>query len=369
MEQIFIPIVIPVYYMSAGLALYTAIHSLIFVSSKDRVSLNVALALLSLFIAGFQISNAAFYQATTVVEASFDLKVQIFFFLGAVSSCYAFVAVYTECQRMTRWLILLVLVSAVLLALNFYSPHSLRFITLETVAPIRMPWGETLRQFSGTASFWNWVIRFMMCSLYIFIGWRSIILYRQKKYVSAQFLGLSAVLFILAAIWGVLIELGKVHSIYLGGFVFVFLMILMSISLAQDRKKDVTELKRTAELIRLGEMELNSIFRAAPVAVALIKNRVLVKVTDFMCNMVGYTREELIGQSLRKFYIGDEEFERVGREFYSSIKKFGVATNESGCRIKNGDIITLLGKGVFLDPNDESAGYVAMAMDITERKK
>lgn len=368
METSFLPIITPAFCFSAGLALYTAIHSLISVSNKDRISLNLALAVLSLFITGIQISTAAYYQAMSVVQASVSLKFQLIFFLGFVLSAYAFIGIYTDYPRVTPILIPSALFFGALLPLNFYSPHSLRFTTLVAAEPIRMPWGETLMIFTGATSIWNWAFRIIHFSLICFFGWRAIALFRQGKRSPAILLGLSTVLFLLAAIWGVLIDLDRVHSIYPGGFVFVFLMIMMSISLAQDRKKDLSDLRHAADLIRRGEMELSSIFKAAPVAVGLVKDRTLVKVNDFMCEMMGYAREELIGQSLRMFYQNEKEFERVGREFYTSIKKKGVSTIETECCLKDGRVINALIKGAFLNPDDESAGFVTMALDITDRK-
>lgn len=368
MEETYFPIVIPAYYLSAGLALYTAIHSLIFVFSKDRVSLNISLAGLSLFIMGYQITYAAYYQAGAVVDASVVLKFQVLFLLGIILSGYAFIAIYTEYQRITRLLTILFFFFLVLLPFNFYSPHSLWFTTLEVTAPLRMPWGETLKQFSGTPSVWNLAIQLILLGLLCFAGWRSIVLYRHGNQLSAKMLGFPVILAILVEILGMFIDIGKVHSIYFGGFLFVFIMITMSISLAEDRKKDLMELKRAADLIRRGEIELNSIFKAAPVAVALVKNRAFVKVNDFMCEMWGYSRDELIGMSVRNFYLSDEDYERVGREFYSLVKKYGVATVETRCRFKSGKIIDVLLKGAFLDPEDESAGYVIMSLDITDRK-
>jgi PAS domain S-box-containing protein len=368
MEEASFPIIIPAYYLSAGLAFYTAIHSFIFAYNKDRVSLNLSLALISLFVAGVQITIAVYHQAATVVDASLALKFQLIFFFGYVLSTYAFVGIYTSFKKVTPLLILLALFFGALLPLNFYSPNSLRFTTLEAVAPLRMPWGETLRMFSGTPSVWNMVLRFIQFGLLGFIGWRSFVLYQQKKYVSAILLGISSVVFVLSAAWGFLIDLGRIHSFYIGGFAFVFLMILMSISLAEDRKNNILELKHAADLIKRGELELNSIFKAAPVAIALVKNRVFVKVNDFMSEMWGYSREELIGMSVRNFYLSDEDYKRVGNEFYSLVKKNGVAIVEIQSRFKNGRIIDVLLKGAFLDPEDESAGYVIMSLDITDRK-
>lgn len=216
MEESSFPIIIPIYYLSAGVALYTSIHSLIFAWNKDRISINIALALVSLFVAGFQISTAIFYQSLSVLEASLTLKFQMFFFFGFVMSSFAFIGIYTDYNKVIPILIPMALFFGVLLPFNYYSPHSLRFKTLEEGAPLRFPWGETVRMFSGTPSTWSWVLRSVFFGLLGFIGWRSVILYKRKIYFSAILLGISVVIFILSVLWGLLIDLGKVFSIYTG---------------------------------------------------------------------------------------------------------------------------------------------------------
>lgn len=317
MEEVSIPIVIPAFYVSAGLALYTAIHSLIFVSNRDRVSLNLALALVSLSLAGFQITHAFYYQATTVAEGSLALKFQLFFYFAALASGYAFIALYSEYRIMNPVLILLVLIFGILLPLNFYAPHSLRFTTLEVGAPLRMPWGETLRMFSGTPSIWNSIIRFIHFGLLGFIGWRSWVLFRQRKHVSAILLGISTVLFLLAAIWGVLIDLGRVNSIYPGGFVFVVLMIMMSISLAQDRKRDVIELKRSKEAIQKAEEKYRDIFENAVEGMfqTTPDGRILL-VNPSFASMYGFDSPEEMVRSIQDFtqiYVNSENRSEIKR--------------------------------------------------------
>ncbi|MFI5305034.1 MAG: sigma 54-interacting transcriptional regulator, partial [Nitrospiria bacterium] len=116
---------------------------------------------------------------------------------------------------------------------------------------------------SGTPSIWNSVMRFIHFGVLGFFAWRSVVLYRRRKRLVALLLGISTALFLLSGLWGVLIDLGRVNSIYFGGFVFIFLMIMMSISLTQDRKRDVIELRRSKESIQSAEERYRDIFENA----------------------------------------------------------------------------------------------------------
>ena len=65
--------------------------------------------------------------------------------------------------------------------------------------------------------------------------------------------------------------------------------------------------------------QLNSILKVAPVGIGLVVDRTLTFVNDLFVEMVGYSREELIGNKSRMFYPSDEEFERVGKYKYQQI--------------------------------------------------
>ncbi|MBI3595506.1 MAG: sigma 54-interacting transcriptional regulator [Nitrospirae bacterium] len=263
MEENTFPIVFTSYYLSAGLALYTTIHSIIAVFNKDRISLNLSLAFFSFFIACFQITNSFYYHANTLAGASFFSKIQILFMCGAFLSGYLFFSIYTEFRRMTPGVILLVIFIGILIPVNLNSPHSLKFSTLEEVAPLRMAWGEELKQFSGVPTIWYGLFRSIHFGLLFFMGWRSLILYQKGKFLLSLTLSLSTVLFVLSGIWGVLIDLGKIHSIYFGGFIFVFVTLMMSFSLIQDRKSDFLTLTKAKDAIQEAEERYRNIFENA----------------------------------------------------------------------------------------------------------
>jgi two-component system cell cycle sensor histidine kinase/response regulator CckA len=132
---------------------------------------------------------------------------------------------------------------------------------------------------------------------------------------------------------------------------------------------EVTERKRTEEALKKSEATLNSIFRAAPIGIGLVSNRVFVWVNDTFCKMVGYSSDELIGKSARILYLSDEEFDRVGRDKYAQVREWGTGTIETRLKHKDGGVIDVLLGSSAINPADLSAGITLTALDITERKQ
>ncbi len=131
---------------------------------------------------------------------------------------------------------------------------------------------------------------------------------------------------------------------------------------------DVTERKRAMEEREAGARRVESIFRAAPVGIGVVINRVFTEVNARFCEMLGYSKEELLGQGSRLIYPDDEEFERVGRLKYEEIRQSGTGTVETRFRTKDGRIIDAIMSSTPLDVTDLSKGVTFTAMDITERK-
>jgi PAS domain S-box-containing protein len=132
---------------------------------------------------------------------------------------------------------------------------------------------------------------------------------------------------------------------------------------------DVTEQKKAEEELRESEAYMNSIFRAAPVGIGVVSNRILKRANDRFCEMVGYSPEELMDQSARILYPSDEEYDRVGREKYADIRKAGSGAIETRWLQKSGRIIDVLLSSTPIDPLNLEAGVTFTALDITERKE
>jgi two-component system cell cycle sensor histidine kinase/response regulator CckA len=132
---------------------------------------------------------------------------------------------------------------------------------------------------------------------------------------------------------------------------------------------DMTERRRAQEALCENEATLKSIFRAAPAGIGMLSNRILKRVNDRICEMTGYSREELVEQSARMLYPTDEDFEYVGREKYAQIRERGTGTVETRWKRKDGKILDVLLSSAPVDPSDLTAGVTFSALDITERKK
>ena len=72
---------------------------------------------------------------------------------------------------------------------------------------------------------------------------------------------------------------------------------------------DITERKRAEEALREREEKMQSIFRVAPTGIGVVKDRILLDVNPRICEMTGYSKEELVGKSARIFYPTQEDFE------------------------------------------------------------
>ncbi len=131
---------------------------------------------------------------------------------------------------------------------------------------------------------------------------------------------------------------------------------------------DITSRAQSEEALRKSEAKLYSIFRAAPAGIGLVSNRVLKEVNDRICEMVGYSREELLEQNARILYPSDEDYEYVGRKKYAQIRERGIGTVETRWQRKDGEVINVLLSSSAVDPNDLTRRVTFTALDITERK-
>ncbi|HRN26371.1 MAG: PAS domain S-box protein [Ignavibacteriaceae bacterium] len=117
------------------------------------------------------------------------------------------------------------------------------------------------------------------------------------------------------------------------------------------------------------EVKLKSIFQAAPIGIGVTQNRVFVELNETICNMVGYSTDELIGKSARILYLDDDEYEYVEQEKYKQIEKRGTGTVETKWKRKDGKIIDVLLSSTPFNLKDISVGVTFTALDITQRKE
>ena len=137
----------------------------------------------------------------------------------------------------------------------------------------------------------------------------------------------------------------------------------------QKLQEEIEERKSAEEALRKSEAYLRSIFRAAPTGIGVVINRVIIEANEKLCEMLGYSRKEILGQNARMLYATDEDFEYVGREKYLQIYERETGTVETRWVRKDGKIIDVLLSSTPIDPDDLSVGVTFTALDITRRKR
>ncbi len=132
---------------------------------------------------------------------------------------------------------------------------------------------------------------------------------------------------------------------------------------------DITDRKRAERGLRLSEEKMRSIFSAAPTGIGVVVNRVFTECNDHLCEMTGYSSDELVGRSVRVLYPSQEEFERVGLVKYGMIAERRSSSVETRWRRKDGEEVDVLLSAAPIDASDLSKGVTIAALDITERKR
>ena len=136
-----------------------------------------------------------------------------------------------------------------------------------------------------------------------------------------------------------------------------------------DLEREITERKQAEDALRGSEASVKKILMAAPIGIGMVRDRVISWVSDRFIEMVGFTRDELIGKSAKVVYEDDKEFDRVGREKYGQISEKGIGEVDTRLKRKDGSIIHVHLRSTSVDPNDLSAGVIFTVLDITERKR
>jgi len=132
---------------------------------------------------------------------------------------------------------------------------------------------------------------------------------------------------------------------------------------------DLSDRKMMEEALRRNERRIKSIFMSVPSGIGVVVDRILTEVNDRLCEMVGYSREELIHQNAQILYPSREHYEFVGREKYAQIKERGTGTVETRWKRKDGRIIDVLLSSTPIDLTDYNQGVTFCALDITDRKR
>ena len=129
------------------------------------------------------------------------------------------------------------------------------------------------------------------------------------------------------------------------------------------------EKKASEQILKDNEEKIQSIYRAAPLGIGLVINRVFTEINDTFCTITGYDRTEILGKNSEFVFATAEEYKTVGIEKYRQIAADGLGSVETRFKSKDGRIINILLSSAPLDKDDLTKGMTFTILDITERKR
>ncbi|PIQ07830.1 MAG: hypothetical protein COW71_14900 [Ignavibacteriales bacterium CG18_big_fil_WC_8_21_14_2_50_31_20] len=133
--------------------------------------------------------------------------------------------------------------------------------------------------------------------------------------------------------------------------------------------RDITELEKANDKLRNSENKLQKIFDILQVGAGLLSGRNIVEVNNKMCELIGYSREELVGYSSRKIYKSEEHFLNFGKIIADNFSNIGSCHQEVEWVRKDGKFITVILDLMPLSFENSVENFILFSfLDITELK-
>ena len=136
-----------------------------------------------------------------------------------------------------------------------------------------------------------------------------------------------------------------------------------------ERRRLIKERNQIAEALRENEQKMKAILRASPVGISLVINRQIDWSNETLYRMVGYEKDDLLGQNARVLYLNDDEYIRVGRKIYGDNARSRTSFVETQLERKDKTTFDCMLCSCPLDAADPSKGYIVAVNDISESKR
>ena len=132
---------------------------------------------------------------------------------------------------------------------------------------------------------------------------------------------------------------------------------------------DITERKELQENLQRSLAERDVILQSTLVGITFSVSHRHLWVNETFAHMLGYQREELIGQLSRVHFPDDESYEAFGYTAYRILASGRPCVTERWQKRKDGTLIWCQIYGNYVDPDDLSKGTIWTFLDITDHKR
>ena len=131
---------------------------------------------------------------------------------------------------------------------------------------------------------------------------------------------------------------------------------------------DITEMREMEKALKDTAEMMASIFRVAPVGIGMAVDEVITEVNRQLCEITGYTRDELIGQPMHLLCPRENEYTSALDLIHTRIERAGKCMVETRLLRKDGTSSDIQIAITPIDPDDHSQGMAFTVLDITENK-
>ncbi len=133
---------------------------------------------------------------------------------------------------------------------------------------------------------------------------------------------------------------------------------------------DITDRKQAEEELRAERRHLQSLFEVNGSGMLVVSsNRQILQVNNQFCNLFGYPREELVGQSARILHLDQQHYEDWAPCYQEARAGKPIASAEYPWRRKDGTIFWCFFAGVRMQLPTGEPGVLWNVIDTTERKQ
>lgn len=308
-------------------------------------------------------STTYYYLAGSIESGVLALKIQIVAICLGYPILFKFLEIYTGSKN-NRLFALITFVTVSLLIVNYLSPYSLRYLSIERLPNLMLPWGEELRRYSGQINPYR-SFGMVGAIIYIWGALKGLKLYKQGEHLKGILLSLSLILILLGGIWGTLIDLGRLNSFYISGFAFLSLVVMMKYQLAKEYQEFATKIEKNNDELTLAA----TAFEAHDAILILGPDLNISRVNKSFENFTGFQADDLIGKSASIF-----ETEKFNANFCNDVMQTlflkGEWIGHAEVKHRNGNTLPVFAKFTLLKyASDEIRNIVCIYSDLTEIKK
>lgn len=132
--------------------------------------------------------------------------------------------------------------------------------------------------------------------------------------------------------------------------------------------RDITELKEAERIVKENEKHLLTIFNASQVGIALHKDKKLIFLNHYMCDVLNYSFDDVLGKDSKEFYASEDLCETAELNMTERLKVHNSVLQETKLKSIDGEIVNALLNSAFYNGKNSDDGIITVITDITKLK-